>query len=305
MHEVRVTVPVERSAAVARIAIEAHIPIVSVSEVFIHGPERRAHVVGVEVSTPKAKAFIDALLASPLFDVEECSITSRELRAIVNHEQLSDLTQPMAEPAPDIIEDLWQMSHVTKSYVGRAAGGAVLLADGVIHNSAISIVVAALFLPFLSQVLALGFGVWCGDGKLVRKGIEAVLTSAVLAYCGGLAVALFSGGEIGFHDFRGPLQSLIISGVIGIVAGLSTADDTGRRYLIGVAAAVQFAIFPAWLGAATILGLPSRLIVATRTGTFLINIVTIAAVAVATYSLLGLRRAEIHRFLWPRRTQSW
>ncbi len=41
------------------------------------------------------------------------------------------------------------MSHVRASYLGRAAGGAILLADGVIHNSSISIVVAALFLPFL------------------------------------------------------------------------------------------------------------------------------------------------------------
>jgi hypothetical protein len=39
-----------------------------------------------------------------------------------------------------------------------AAAGAILLATGILENNPISIVIAALFLPFLSQVLALSFG---------------------------------------------------------------------------------------------------------------------------------------------------
>ena len=92
---------------------------------------------------------------------------------------------------------------------------------------------AALFLPFLSQVLAVGFGAWCGDRALVRKGAAALLTSAVLAYCAGAVVAMVTGGPIRFQDFKGPLASFAISTVIGVAAGLSTADDSGRRYLIG------------------------------------------------------------------------
>jgi len=193
------------------------------------------------------------------------------------------------------------MSHVTASYVGRAAGGAILLADGILQNNAISIVVAALFLPFLSPVLAVGFGAWSGDTGLVRNGSAALLTSAVLAYAAGALVALMVGGPIGFHDFKGPLASFAISAVIGAAAGLSTADDAGRRYLIGVAAAVQFAIFPVWLGAATVIGFPSGHVVAIRIATRLINIVTISASAVASYALLGLRRDELRRLIWPRR----
>jgi hypothetical protein len=301
MHEVRVTAPVERSAAIAQIAIDIGIPHVSVYEIFVHGTERRKHVVSVEVSTPKAKAYIDAVLSSALFDIAECTLTSRELRAIAGSQPLSEVTQPMIEPAPDVIEDLWQMSHVTASYIGRAAGGGILLADGVLHNSAISIVIAALFLPFLSPVLAVGFGAWCGDTGLVRNGSMALVTSAVLAYAAGALVAVLAGGPIGFHDFKGPLASLAISAVIGAAAGLSTADDAGRRYLIGVAAAVQFAIFPVWLGAATVLGFPSGRVVAIRIATLLINIVTISASAVASYALLGLRRDELRRLIWPRR----
>ncbi len=302
MHEVRATVPVERSAAIARIAMDAGISQVSVYEVFVHGPERPKHVVSAECSTPKAKAFIDALLSSPVFDIEECSVSSRELRAIISGDPLAEITRPMVEPVPDIIEDLWQTSHVTASYVGRAAGGAILLADGVIHNSSISIVVAALFLPFLSQVLAVGFGMRCGDHGLVRKGAAALLTSALLAYGAGLVVAVLAGGPIGFQDFKGPLASFAISTVIGVAAGLSTADDAGRRYVIGVAAAVQFAIFPVWFGAATIIGLPARSVIVSRMASFLINVVTISGAAVIAYASLGLRREEMRRIIWPRRS---
>lgn len=108
MHEVRATVPVERSAAIARIAIDAGIPNVSVYDIFVHGPEHRKHVVSIECSTPKAKAFIDVLLVSPVFDIEECSLSSRELRALISDDSLAEITQPMVEPAPDVIEQLWQ-----------------------------------------------------------------------------------------------------------------------------------------------------------------------------------------------------
>ena len=41
---------------------------------------------------------------------------------------LAEVTRPMSEPFPDVIQDLWQLSHVTASYVGRAAVGGILLA---------------------------------------------------------------------------------------------------------------------------------------------------------------------------------
>jgi uncharacterized membrane protein len=193
---------------------------------------------------------------------------------------------------------------VTASYVGRAAGGAILLADGIIHNSPISIVVAALFLPFLSQVLAVGFGLWCGDRGLMRKGAAALLTSAVLAYAAGAVVAVLTGGPIGFQDFKGPFASFAISAVIGAAAGLSTADDAGRRYLIGVAAAIQFAVFPVWFGAATVIGLPVRSVVVGRIGSFLINVVIISGAAVIAHALLGLRREEMRRLISSRRSST-
>lgn len=302
MHEIRATVPIERSADVARIALNVGISSATVYEIFVHGAGERKHVVSVEASTPKAKAFLDAFLASPVYDAGKCSITSRELRTIISGEPIADLTRPMIEPAPDVIEDLWQLSHVTPSYIGRALGGALLLANGIIQDDPVAIVVAALFLPFLAQVLAVGFGIWSGDRGLMRKGLLAIVTSTLLAVLAGIVVALLTGGPIHFHGFRGPLSSFAISAVIGSAAGLASADDAGRRFLIGVAAAVQFAVFPVWIGAATILGFPDRAVVMVRLATFLVNVVTICASGVIIYSLLGMRRSEIQRFIWPRRT---
>lgn len=288
MHEIRTTLPAEHAGTAARLANEAGIATVAISDVYLHGPEQTRKIVSVETSTPKARAFVDALLTSATLRDVDYSLTSRELRAIVNAEDILDLTRPMSEPFPDVIQDLWQLSHLTVSYVARAAAGAILLATGILDDNAVAIVVAALFLPFLAEVLAISFGLWCRDGRLLLRGLRAVAVSTALAFAAGALVAAIQGGPIHFTGFKGPLASFAVSLVIGVTAGLSTADDTGRRYLIGVAAAVQLAIFPVWLGAAAILGMPDG-IVWTRLESFLINLGTISLAAVAAYAGLHLR----------------
>jgi|SRR5579871_611631 len=264
----------------------------SPSPTYLDGPNLLHKVVSVETSTPNARLFVEALLSSPVLSAAEYSLTSRELRAIVDRTDLAAVTKPMSEPFPDVIQDLWQLSHLTASYIGRAAAGGILLATGIIDDNAIAIVVAALFLPFLAEVLAVSFGLWSRDRRLILRGAGALLTSAVLAFLGGLVVAWFAGGPIRFVGFKSPLPSFAISAVIGITAGLSNADDTGRRYLIGVAAAVQLAIFPAWLGAAAVIGLPPKEILDGRLLSFAINLVTIAATTVISYAALHLRSAR-------------
>jgi hypothetical protein len=289
MHEIRATLPPEQVAAATRLARQAGIDRVSVADVYVHGPDQKRQVISAETSTPKARAFVDALLGSADIRGADYSITSRELRAIVNGDDVCALTKPMSEPFPDVIQDLWQLSHLTISYVARAAAGALLLATAIIDDNAVSIVVAALFLPFLSEVLALSFGLWSGDRRLLFRGLRAIAVSTALALAAGALVATLQGGPIHFTAFRTPLASFAISAAIGIAAGLSIADDTGRRYLIGVAAAVQLAIFPVWLGAALILGLPPSEVVWSRLTSFLINLGTISLASVAAYALLHLR----------------
>jgi hypothetical protein len=288
MHEIRATLPPEHVEKATRAARIAGIDRVAVSDVYLHGPDARRQVVSVETSTPRARAFVEALLGSAELRGADYSLTSRELRAIVNAEDLATLTRPMSEPFPDVIQDLWQLSHLSASYVARAAAGAIVLATGILDDNAVAIVVAALFLPFLAEVLAVSFGLWSRDRRLILRSLRAILVSTVLAFLGGVVVATAQGGPIHFTGFRGPLASFALSAVIGLAAGLSNADDTGRRYLIGVAAAVQLAIFPVWLGSATVIGLPPENLLLSRLGSFGINLGTISLAAVASYAALHL-----------------
>jgi hypothetical protein len=300
MHEIRVKAPQGMGAEIAALALRSGIEEASVQPLYLHGPNRTADQVSVEVSTPKAKAFVDAIMAHQQFDPEKWSITSRELRAIVSRSPVRETTRPMVEPAIDVFEDLWQLSHLTPSYVGRAFSAAVLLAHGMMEDNAVAIVVAALFLPFLSVVLAISFGIWSEDLGLARQGVMAVLVSVVCSVAAGALVAAIHGPPMQFHNFQTPLLGFAISSVVGVAAGLASADDAGRRYLIGVAAAVQYAVFPVWFGIALVLGFPDRTITAQRLLTLAINVVTIAGVGAAAYSVLGMRRDEVHRFVKSR-----
>lgn len=288
MHEIRATIPGDAVDEVVKIARAAGIYEVMTSEVFIRGPEAKRILCSIETSTPQAQALTGALL-----DAEglkgKISLTSRELRAIVNETPVEEVTRPMGEPLPDVMQDLWQLSHLTWSYVGRALAGGILLATGILEDNPISIVVAAMFLPFLSQVLALGIGLWSGDKKLAMHGLKAVGASMMLAFLGGVAVSACVGGPIGFHGFKGPLSSFVISSVIGITAGLSCVDDVGRRYLVSVAAAVQLAVFPVWLGAAAVIGIPDVGVVIHHLLSFAVNLVTIPTVSAIAYAYAHAR----------------
>ena len=165
-----------------------------------------------------------------------------------------------------------------------------------LRRDVVSIVVAALFLPFTAQVLALGFGVWAADWRLARQGAIALAVSLEASVLAGALVALAFGGPDQFNGFKSPLVSLALSLMIGIAAGLSSSDDTGRRYLIGVAAAAQSGVFPVWLGIALVLGFPDVATTAVRLSTLLLNIVSIGIAASISYGLMGFTGEHIRRF---------
>jgi hypothetical protein len=206
----------------------------------------------------------------------------------------------MLEPPINVFEDLWQLNHVTISYVARAFAGAILLAYGMLENNPITIVVAALFLPFLSQVLALSFGAWAGDLSLAKQGMKALLVSTLVSILGGMIATRLHGPPMLFHSFTPPLASLGLSAVIGIAAGIITADDAGRRYLIGVAAAVQYGVYPVWLGFCLIQGFPASDITTRRLGTFGINVGAITIFALIGYLLLDIKRKDVRGFIRQR-----
>lgn len=303
MHEIRITVPEGRAKDVAELARRAGIPQVSVYPVFAYGPNQTKEIVSAETSTPLAKKFADSVLTSPWFDSAESSVTSRELRALVTNTHPRDITRPMLEPPINVFEDLWQLNHITISYVARCFAGAVLLAYGMLENNPITIVVAALFLPFLSQVLALSFGAWAGDMSLASQGLKALAVSTVASVLGGVVVTLLHGPPMLFHAFTPPFTSFLLCVAIGITGGVITADDAGRRYLIGVAAAVQYGIYPVWFGFCLVRGFPGWHITTTRLSVFFINVVSITVFGLVGYLMLDIKRKDVRGFVRQRDTK--
>jgi len=94
------------------------------------------------------------------------------------------------------------------------------------------------------------------------------------------------------------LTGALISLVVGVAAGLATADDVGRREMIGLAATAQVAIIPAWFGICFVFGFPAfdsssprqRLI------SLALNIATLIIASAATYAALRVRRASLRVF---------
>lgn len=297
MHEIRVTVPQGQAKQVAEVAHAVGIAEVAVYGVFADGPNQTKETISAQTSTPKAKLFTDRVLSAPWYDAKNSSISSRELRALVMGDDPHEITQPMLEPPINIFEDLWQLNHLTISYMARAISGALLLAYGMLENDPITIVVAALFLPFLSQALAISFGIWSGEFRLTLHGLKCLGFSTIVSVAAGMIVVLMHGGPMRYQMFAPPLTSFLISAVIGVTAGIITADDAGRRYMIGVAAAVQYGIFPVWFGFCLIGGFPNAHIVAVRLGAFAINVGTIALFGLVGYLLLDIKRRDVQGFI--------
>src|SRR5215468_1395107 len=98
MHEVRVTVPRGSGSAIAKAALEAGIQRITVCPVQVIDAHADAEIVSVETSTPRAKAFLHRVLSSGEVDLGNISITTREVRAILDGNPVRELTYPAAEP---------------------------------------------------------------------------------------------------------------------------------------------------------------------------------------------------------------
>lgn len=73
MHEVRITVPKGRGTEIAQIGLKAGLNRVTVSGGHIYGPNYDVEIVSAEVSTPLAKAFVDALSSAGALVVTHAS----------------------------------------------------------------------------------------------------------------------------------------------------------------------------------------------------------------------------------------
>jgi len=249
-------------------------------------------IIDIETATPTAKRFIDALLAAPFFDQDEYGIAVRQPRSIISSEKLSKITRPLAEPDIDILEELWQFSHVTLGFVGRILIGALLLAYGMIQFKLLFMIAGLLFIPLLPPMLAVGFGAWTRQFRLATQGMFALIAATLLLVCGGVVVALMTSPPLLYNESNSLLTGLLISLAVGTAAGLATADDVGRREMIGLAATAQVAILPVWFGICFVFGFPvlDGMPASRRALGFVVNVVSIVIAAFGTYAALRMRR---------------
>lgn len=304
MQEVTVNTPKGKGEQVARLALEVGITEASVSSVYTYGPDQEQDVVSIEVSAPEATAFIHRVMSAPFYDPADFTIVADEVMAVVSSEPPELVTRPMKISSTSILQDLWMQNHVNAAYLGRAIVSSLLVAYGLMEADMTILIIALLFTPFLTQDLAVAFGGWMRDWQLARRGALIMGLSTTIAILAGVLVAFAMDGPMKYDQF-GTLQSnFIISLLVGVVAGLDTADEAGRREFIAVAGAAQFTSFPVWFGIALIQGFPDGQTTAWRIATFFVNILTILVAALATYIALRCEPDVIARYVRSARGQN-
>jgi hypothetical protein len=298
MRLVKVQVPAGKGDAVAQLAFAIGIAQVTIRQEQVYRPDQSKEnkdVVDIEAATPMAKAFIDAVLAAPFFDPARYAITVRQPRSIVSREPLAALTPPLVVPTIDLCEELWQFSHITFGFLGRVVLAAALLAYGMIEDKLLIMIAGLLFMPLLPLLLAMSLGVWTREWRLALQAGRAFVVALVLLVAAGAFVASITGPPLRYNETNSLLTSLVISLAVGVAAGLATADDVGRREMIGLAAVAQIAILPTWFGIRLVFGAAAEgsTPAGARALALLVNMAAILVAALGTYALLGLRAAKV------------
>lgn len=287
MRLVKVSAPRGKAGDIARLAFEQGISDVTLQQVQQQkaggSPEPR-DTVDAKVSTGQGRAFVDAVIAAPFYDRETYTIEIREPRSILKGTATRDITHPVPAPIIDIDEELWQFTHVTYSFVLRVFIASLLLSYGMTQDNVLFMIGGLLFLPFTPLVLACGFGALTAQWKLVGHALVALIAAIVLIFAGGLAVALVADGPIEFDQFPPMIAGLAFSFAIGLASSLATADDVGRRELLGLAAASQLALIPAWFGLSLVYGFDGT--EGDKLTSFAVNIGALVVGALAVYGYM-------------------
>lgn len=297
MQQVTISTPKDKAKPVAKIALAQGISEVTVARVFVHGPDEEQEELTINCSVAQAAEIIEAVMAAPFYDPQKYSITSDELTAIVTTQPPESISLPFKMSSMSVLQDLWMQNQITVAYFARATVSAALLAYGLLEGDITTLIIAFLFTPFLTQDLAISFGLLMGDRKLAWRGAGVMSMSTVIAIAVGAIAAAIMGGPVQIEPFGTIQANFIISFLVGIVAGLDTADVAGRREFVAVAGAAQFAAFPVWFGISLIAGFPDAMTTYWRIATFFINIVTILVVAMGVYAWLKYRRENVREYI--------
>lgn len=293
MRLINVSAPLGKSADVAQIAFSVGIERVSVVQEETRREDGSAEIkeiVKVETSTPKGKRFVDGVLKAPFYDPDQYSLVIRSPLTIISSEGVREITVPLPEAATDILEELFQFSHITYSFVGRIFIAGSLLAYGMIRQQLLLMIAGLLFLPLLPLLQAVGFGAWTRQWKLSLQGALAFATAIVLLVLTGVLVASLSSPPLRYSEFSSVGVSFMISLAVGVAAGLAIIDDAGKREMIGLAASAQIAIVPVWFGICAIFGFPEttgQSEIRDRALSFFLNILTLIVASLTVHVFSG------------------
>jgi len=305
MQQVTVMTPKGQGQAIAKIAHELGMAEAGIMPVFVAGPDEEREEVTIECAAPQAARFVETVMSAKFYTPKEYTLTADELLSIISSDPPEKISWPVRIDPAAVLQDLWTQNHLTVGYVARAFVSTVLLAYGLLDGDITVLIIALLFTPFLTQDLAISFGLWMRDWRLARQGALMIVFSTAVAMLAGAVTAAVMGGPIVYDEY-GTLQSnFVISLLVGIVAGLDMADESGRREFIAVAGAAQFASFPVWLGICLVLGFPpDRMTTFWRMVTFVVNIVTILLASLAVFIGLRYRHENISRYLRQTRSKT-
>jgi hypothetical protein len=301
MRQITISGPRGSARLIAQVAFDIGISEVSVAEKRVltsDGSEETKDSVEIDTGTPLAKAFIDKFTGAPFFAREKFSIAVRQPRSLISREKLRRLIRPMVEPSSDLFEELWQFSQITYGFVGRILIGALLLAYGLVQYKLLFMIGGLLFIPLLPLMLSIGFGLWTRQWRLAAQGVCSLAFAIALLIVGGVIVGLVSHPPVQYSEFDPLINAAVISMIVGVAAGLATADDVGRREMIGLAATAQIAIVPTWLGLCVVLGFPladgappTRRLLGLG-----FNVLAIVIASLATYAAIRVNPASLDCF---------
>jgi hypothetical protein len=303
MHQIQVSTPKGKGKTVAELALKVGIQQASVSQAYAYGPNEEQDQVNILTDTPSARKFLDSLMSASYFDPRKYNILSDNIPALVYSENVAKITQPFDLPVPNIYEELWSQNQVNPTYFAKVIVSSLLLSYGMIQNQILTMIAALLFTPFLTKVQGSSFGILTRQWPLALRGGLLLLGSTVLTVISGIIVALVIGGPLQYNSFSPLWINFLISLIVAVVAGFATADANGKRELIAMTAAAQFAVFPAWFGIMLVLGLPDADVVVQRWLTFLVNVITIFVVTIFIYYLMKYKEESLERFTAKTRPQ--
>ena len=290
MRRVEVTVPEGKIQDVAQVVFACGIREFSVVDKTVHRPGAKAetkHVIDMNVATPEAKAFVGQLAQAPFFDRQEYHVSIRQPRANLTGASRREITRPVPAPILDIDQELWQFTHITASFVIRVFIASVLLAYGMIEEHWLLMAAGLIFLPFMPLILAMSYGALTSEMRLFGYGAAASFVAVVVIVAASALVAFFAEPPMQFDQFPPLIAGVIFSALTGVAAGLAMADDAGHRQLIGLAAASQLALLPAWFGISLVHGFTES--IGEKLISFGANVVALTIGALAVYAVISAR----------------